>query len=82
MQSAIPLHAREKAYADRSRLHDEITSLPKQNDVKRMRQSAKSRVISQGNAKIMSYSDVVEAQWKRIVEADKSPRNPSDDGIL
>jgi hypothetical protein len=40
------LHATEKAFTDRSLLHDENESLLKQNDEKRVRQNAKSTVIS------------------------------------
>lgn len=64
------LHATEKAFADRSLLHDENESLMKQNDEKRVRQNAKSTVISQGNARIMSYADIVEVQQRRTAKAD------------
>jgi hypothetical protein len=64
------LHATEKAFADRSLLHDENESLLKQNDEKRVRQNAKSTVISQGDARIMSYADIVEAQQRRTAKAD------------
>ena len=40
------LHATEKAFADRSLFHDENESLLKQNDERRVRQNAKSTVIS------------------------------------
>jgi hypothetical protein len=40
------LHTTEKAFADRSLLHDENESLLKQNDEKRVRQNAKSTVVS------------------------------------
>lgn len=63
------LHATEKAFADRSLLHDENESLIKQNDGKRVRQNAKSRIIGQGDAKIMFYADIIEAQRKRMVDA-------------
>lgn len=64
------LHATEKAFADRSLLHDENESLLKQNDEKRVRQNVKSTVINQGNAKIMSYADIVEVQRRRASKAD------------
>lgn len=64
------LHATEKAFADRSLLHDENESLLKQNDEKRVRQKAKSTVINQGDARIMSYADIVEAQQGRTAKAD------------
>lgn len=41
-----------------------------QNDEKRVRQSAKSTVISQGNARIISYADIVEMQRRRTAKAD------------
>lgn len=34
-----------------------------------MRQNAKSRIIGQGDAKIMFYADIIEAQRKRMVDA-------------
>lgn len=40
------MHTIEKAFADRSLLHDENESLLKQNDEKRVWQSAKSAVIN------------------------------------
>jgi hypothetical protein len=64
------LHATEKAFADRSLLHDENESLLKQNDEKRVRQNAKSTVISQGDARIMLYADIVKAQQRRTAKAD------------
>lgn len=64
------LHATEKAFADRSLLYDENEGLLKQNDEKRIRQNAKSTVISQGNAKIMSYADIVEVQRRRAAAAE------------
>lgn len=64
------LHAIEKAFADRSLLHDENESLLKQNNEKRVRQNARSTVIRQGDAKIMSYADIVEAQRRQTERAD------------
>jgi hypothetical protein len=64
------LHATEKAFADRLLLHNENENLLKQNDEKRVRQNAKSTVISQGNAKIMSYADIVEMQQSRAAKSD------------
>jgi hypothetical protein len=65
-----PLHATEKAFADRSLFHDENESLLKQNDERRVLQNAKSTVISQGNAQIVSSADIVEMQRKQIAQAD------------
>jgi hypothetical protein len=59
------LHATEKAFADRPLFHNENESLLKQNDEERMRQNAKSTVISQGDAKIISSADIVEMQRRQ-----------------
>lgn len=64
------LHATEEAFADRSLLYEENAGLLKQNDEKRVRQNAKSTVISQGNAKIMSYADIVEVQRRQAAITD------------
>lgn len=64
------LHATEKAFADRSLLHDENENLLQQNDERRVRQNAKSTVIDQGNAKIVSYADIQEMQRNRLAKAD------------
>jgi hypothetical protein len=64
------LHATEKAFADRSLLHDENENLLKQNNERRVRQNAKSTVIDQGNAKIVSYADILEMQRNRVAKAD------------
>ena len=70
------LHATQKAFADRSLLHDENESLLKQNDEKRVRQNTKSTVISQGNARIMSYADIVEVQRRRTAKTDTNKAKP------
>jgi hypothetical protein len=70
------LHATQKAFADRSLLHDENESLLKQNDEKRVRQNTKSTVISQGNARIMSYADIVEVQRRRTAKKDTDKAKP------
>ena len=70
------LHATQKAFADRSLLHDENESLLKQNDEKRVRQNMKSTVISQGNARIMSYADIVEMQRRRTAKTDTNKAKP------
>jgi biotin carboxyl carrier protein len=64
------LHATEKAFADRLLFHDENESLLKQNDERRVRQNAKSTVISQGDAKIISSADIVEMQRRQAAKAD------------
>jgi hypothetical protein len=64
------LHATEKAFADRSLFHDENESLLKQNDERRVRQNAKSTVISQGDAKIISAADIIEMQRRQAAKAD------------
>lgn len=64
------LHATEKAFADRSLLHDENEGLVKQNDEKRVRKNTKTKVMGQGNAKIMSHEDFVEAVRERTATAD------------
>lgn len=64
------MHATEKAFAGRSLLHDENENLLQQNDERGVRQNAKSTVIDQGNAKIVSYADVVEMQRSREAKAD------------
>ena len=64
------LHATEKAFADRSLFYDENESLLKQNDEKRVRENAKSTVISQGDAKIISSADIVEIQRRQAAKAD------------
>lgn len=43
-----------------------------QNDEERVWETIRSRVISQGDAKIMSYAEVVKAKQKRAAEADTS----------
>jgi hypothetical protein len=70
------LHATQKAFADRSLLHDENESLLKQNDEKRVRQNTKSTVISQGNARIMSYADIVKMQRRRTAKTDTNKAKP------
>ena len=70
------LHATQKAFADRSLLHDENESLLKQNDEKRVRQNTKSTVISQDNARIMSYADIVEVQRRRTAKTDTNKAKP------
>jgi hypothetical protein len=55
--------AAEKAFADRALLLDENRLLFEQNNEKQTRISIKSTVT--GNAKVMSYDDIVEAQAKR-----------------
>ncbi|KAM0714593.1 hypothetical protein Q7P37_009889 [Cladosporium fusiforme] len=69
------LHATERAFADRSLLHEENQSLFKQNDERRLRENTRSRIIKQGDAKIMSWADI-EAQQKRMAEADANKRKP------
>jgi hypothetical protein len=44
--------------------------LLKQNDERRVRQNAKSTVISQGDAKIMSSADIVDLQRRQAAKAD------------
>jgi hypothetical protein len=70
------LHATQKAFADRSLLHDENESLLKQNDEKGVRQNTKSTVISQGNARIMSYADIVKVQRRRTAKTDTNKAKP------
>jgi hypothetical protein len=70
------LHATQKAFADRSLLHDENESLLKQNDEKRVRQNMKSTVISRGNARILSYADIVEMQRRRTAKTNTNKAMP------
>lgn len=56
-------HAAEKAFADRVLLHTENGRLLIQNNEKRSRTSRPARKV--GNAKVMSYEDIIEAQTKR-----------------
>lgn len=59
-------NATEKAFADRSILLDENRLLFEQNNEKRTRQSVKSTMP--GNARIMTYDDIVEAEQKRAAK--------------
>jgi hypothetical protein len=59
-------NATEKAFADRSILLDENRLLFEQNNEKITRQSVKS--IMPGNARIMIYDDIVEAEQKRAAK--------------
>ena len=47
-----------------------------QNDEKRVRQNTKSTVISQDNARIMSYADIVEVQRRRTAKTDTNKAKP------
>ena len=57
------LNATQKAFADRALLHHQNEELIEQNNEKRTRQGKKARKI--GEAKIMVYEDIVEAQKNR-----------------
>jgi hypothetical protein len=59
-------NAAEKAFADRAILLDENKLLFEQNNEKTTRSSTRSTVP--GNARIMTYDDIVEAQRKRDVK--------------
>ena len=59
-------NATEKLFADRAILLDENRLLFQQNNEKITRQSIPSTVI--GNAKIMTYDDIVKAEQKRAVK--------------
>jgi hypothetical protein len=59
-------NATEKAFADRSILLDENRLLFEQNNEKTTRQSVKSTMP--GNARIMTYDDIVEAEQKRAAK--------------
>jgi hypothetical protein len=64
-------NAAEKAFADRALLLDENRLLFEQNNEKTTRLSIRSTVT--GNAKVMTYDDIVEAQRKRDVKAAITP---------
>jgi hypothetical protein len=55
-------HAAEKAFADRSLLSNENGQLWLQNNEKRSRKKQSRKV---GNARIMSYEDIIEAQKRQ-----------------
>jgi hypothetical protein len=55
-------HAAEKAFADRSLLNNENGQLWQQNNEKRSRKKQSRKV---GNARIMSYEDIIEAQKRQ-----------------
>jgi hypothetical protein len=55
-------HAAEKAFADRSLLNNENGQLWLQNNEKRSRKKQSRKV---GNARIMSYEDIIEAQKRQ-----------------
>jgi hypothetical protein len=59
-------NATAKFYADRSILFDENRLLFEQNNEKTTRQSVKSTMP--GNARIMTYDDIVEAEQKRAAK--------------
>ncbi|KAJ6116135.1 hypothetical protein N7523_005816 [Penicillium sp. IBT 18751x] len=61
-------HAAEKAFADRALLRNDNERLLAHNNEKRSRTSKPARKV--GNAKVMSYEDIIEAQ--RNVEAKKA----------
>ncbi|OKO98095.1 hypothetical protein PENSUB_9531 [Penicillium subrubescens] len=61
-------HAAEKAFADRALLRNDNERLLAQNNEKRSRTSKPARKV--GNAKVMSYEDIIEAQ--RNLEAKKA----------
>ncbi|KAJ5875034.1 uncharacterized protein N7473_013147 [Penicillium subrubescens] len=61
-------HAAEKAFADRALLRNDNDRLLVQNNEKRTRTSKPARKV--GNAKVMSYEDIIEAQ--RNLEAKKA----------
>ena len=59
-------NATEKLFADRAILLDENSLLFQRNNEKTTRQSARSTII--GNAKIMTYEDIVRAEQKRAAK--------------
>lgn len=59
-------NATEKLFADRAILLDENRLLFQQNNEKTIRQSVRSTVT--GNAKIMTYEDIVGAEQKRVAK--------------
>jgi hypothetical protein len=59
-------NATEKAFADRTILLDENRLLFEQNTEKTTRQSVKSTMP--GNARIMTYDDIVKAEQKRAAK--------------
>lgn len=44
--------------------------MPKQNDERNLRQNAKSTVIGQDDARIISYAAILEMQRSRVAKAD------------
>jgi hypothetical protein len=64
-------NAAEKAFADRAILLDENNLLFEQNNEKTTRLSVRLTVT--GNAKVMTYDDIVEAQRKRDVKEAIAP---------
>ena len=64
-------NAAEKAFADRAILLDENQLLFEQNNEKTTRVSIRSTVV--GNAKVMSWDDILEAQRKRDMKAAATP---------
>ncbi|OKP10252.1 hypothetical protein PENSUB_4337 [Penicillium subrubescens] len=63
-------HAAEKAFADRALLRNDNERLLAQNNEKRSRTSKLARKV--GNAKVMGYEDIIEAQ--RTLKQKKPPR--------
>ena len=53
----------EKAFADKALLDDEKQHLREQNNEKKARSVVKSTIV--GNARIMTYEDIIDAQKKR-----------------
>jgi hypothetical protein len=64
-------NATEKLFADRAILLDENRLLFEQNNEKTTRQSVRSTVT--GNAKIMTYDDIVKAEQKRAAKEVVAP---------
>ncbi|KAJ5557693.1 hypothetical protein N7513_003279 [Penicillium frequentans] len=74
-------HAAEKAFADRVLLHTENGRLLIQNNEKRSRTSRPARKV--GNAKVMSYENIIEAPHRRDMKKTAQARkriNPSTSG--
>jgi hypothetical protein len=71
-------NATEKAFADRTILLDENRLLFEQNNEKTTRQSVKSTIP--GNARIMTYDDIVEAEQKRAAKVGKLEQGRNEAG--